>query len=311
MSDVLAGIDQRTRLAGQNRLELLLFYLNDHQRFALNVFKVQEVMRCPDLTRVPGSKPVVSGIASLRGKTIAVIDLNMALGGRPLDHRNSFLIVSEYNRAIQGFLVNDVDRIVNMNWKDVLPMPYGTAKESYLTSVTHVDNHLVGIVDVERIFSEITGMDAGISGDLIKKHATLSKHVVLIVDDSHVARNHIKKAFEQMSVECHIATNGQEALDKLAEWAEHHPEKLDELAMVVSDIEMPTMDGYTLTTRIKNEPRLKHICVMLHSSLSGVFNKTMVATVGADHFVPKFDSNDLIETFMKVVGTTEPRVALA
>ncbi|MCB1726817.1 MAG: purine-binding chemotaxis protein CheW, partial [Gammaproteobacteria bacterium] len=117
MAGVLDGVDMRTKLAGHNRLELLLFRLGGRQRFGINVFKVQEVIQCPPLTVVPQSHPVVLGIANMRGKTIAIMDLAMAIGAPALgDPRDRFVIVTEYNRKVQGFLVDSVDRIVNMNW---------------------------------------------------------------------------------------------------------------------------------------------------------------------------------------------------
>lgn len=305
MSGILEGVDQRTQLAGQNRLELLLFRLHDKQRFAINVFKVQEVMHCPALTRVPGTNPVVIGIATIRGKTIAVIDLNKAIGSEAVDPTNCFLIVAEYNRALQGFLVNSVDRIVNMNWKDILPPPDGTGDKSYLTAVTHIDDQLVGIIDVERIFAEIMNISMEVSEQISAQRSPGDKRLVLVADDSSVARKQVLKTFEQMSVECVTANNGQEALDILIDWADHHPERLGELAMVISDIEMPVMDGYTLTAEIRNHPSLKGLYVLLHSSLSGVFNQAMVKKVGADVFVPKFDSNELAQAFLNKVKPAE------
>lgn len=302
MAGLLDNVDQRTQLAGQNRLELLLFYLNDNQRFGINVFKVQEVMNCPQLTQIPGADPVIRGLATVRGHTVSVIDLNKAVGGDPLDTSESFVIVTEYNRTIQGFLVNGVDRIVNLNWKDVLPPPDGTAKQSYLTAVTHVDEQIVGIIDVEKILAEVIDVNTDVSDRLSEEGKKSEKRSVLVVDDSSVARNQVKRTFEQMTVECHMATNGQEALDILRDWAENDRQKLQDLSMVISDIEMPVMDGYTLTTEIRQDPALKHLYVMLHSSLSGVFNHAMVKKVGADYFVAKFDSNELAETFLKQVG---------
>lgn len=299
MAGLLDGVDQHTRLAGQNRLELLLFRLNDRQLFAINVFKVQEVMHCPVLTAVPGANPVVRGITTIRGKTLAVIDLNMAIGGAPIDPQDSFLIVVEYNRSVQGFLVNSVDHIVNMNWKEILPPPEGAGDMSYLTAVTHIDETLVGILDVERVFAEIVGVPTEVAPDISAQHGVDEKHMVVVVDDSSVARKQIQRTFEQMSVECVLAANGQEALDMLKDWADNNPARLQELTMIISDIEMPVMDGYTLATEIRQDPRLKDIYILLHSSLSGVFNQAMVKKVGADLFIPKFDSNELAQAFLK------------
>jgi two-component system chemotaxis response regulator CheV len=306
MAGILEGVDQHTRLAGENRLELLLFRLNGDQLFAINVFKVQEVMHCPLLTAVPGAHPVVRGLTTIRGKTLAVIDLNKAIGGESIDPVNSFLIVVEYNRSTQGFLVNSVDHIVNMNWKEILPPPQGAGNRTYLTAVTHVYDHLVGILDVERVFSEVVGVDTEVSPKLSAQKAAAEKRLVLVVDDSLVARNQVKRTFDQMDVECIMATNGQEALDMLKDWAENESAKLDDLALIISDIEMPVMDGYTLTTEIRQDPRLKGLFVLLHSSLSGVFNKAMVKKVGADYFVAKFDSNELAKTLLRKINSSEP-----
>ncbi len=305
MAGLLDGVDQHTRLAGQNRLELLLFRLSDQQLFAINVFKVQEVMHCPVLTAVPGANPVVRGITTIRGKTLAVIDLNMAIGGSPIDPVNSFLIVVEYNRSVQGFLVNGVDHIVNMNWKEILPPPEGAGDKTYLTAVTHIDDKLVGILDVERVFAEIVGVPTEVASDISSQHGIDEKHMVMVVDDSSVARKQIQRTFEQMSVECILATNGQEALDILKDWADKEPAKLDELSMIISDIEMPVMDGYTLATEIRHDPRLKGMYILLHSSLSGVFNQAMVKKVGADLFIAKFDSNELAQAFLRKIHPAE------
>ncbi len=128
MAGILDGVDMRTQLAGHNRLELLLFRLYGKQRFGINVFKVQEVIQCPALTQIPQSHPVVRGISNMRGKTITVMDLSMAVGGPPVrDTAGKFVIITEYNRRVQGFLVGAVDRIINMNWQDILPPPRGVA----------------------------------------------------------------------------------------------------------------------------------------------------------------------------------------
>lgn len=311
MSGLLDGVDQHTRLAGQNRLELLLFRLNDKQMFAINVFKVQEVMHCPVLTAVPGSNPVVRGITTIRNKTLAVIDLNMAIGGAPIDPQDSFLIVVEYNRAVQGFLVNSVDHIVNINWKDIVPPPNGAGEKTYLTAVTHVDDRLVGILDVERVFAEVVGVPTDVDTTLSSQADAGEKHAILVVDDSSVARGQVQRTFEQMSVECIMTTNGQEALDMLKHWADKEPAKLKEVSMIISDIEMPVMDGYTLTTEVKQDPRLEHMFVLLHSSLSGVFNRAMVEKVGADLFIAKFDANELAKAFLRKIHSEEQVPELA
>jgi two-component system chemotaxis response regulator CheV len=270
-----------------------LFRLGGVQRFGINVFKVREVIQCPPLTQVPKSHRVVRGIVNIRGKTIPVLDLGLAIGLPPVANlQTAFLVITEYNRRVQGFLVRSVDRIVNHNWQEILPPPKGSAAKGYLTAVTKVDDELVEVLDVERVMAEVVG----ISTDITQPIETLdaeTKRRVLIVDDSVVARNQVKRTVEQIGGETVLASDGHEALELLMHWASDEPEELAQLTLVISDIEMPQMDGYTLVTEIRKQPALAHLPVVLHTSMSGNFNKAMVEKVGADEFVAKFEPNEL------------------
>lgn len=295
MASVMDSVDQRTQLAGHNRLELLLFRLSGRQRFGINVFKIQEVVQCPRLTQIPHSHAVVRGVATMRGKTFPVIDLGMAIG-RPAveDLNNCFLIVAEYNRSTQGFLVGSVERIINLNWEDVLPPPKGSGNQSYLTAVTRLDNELIEIIDVEKVLAEVCDAPAEISQELSDSiEDQVREQHVLVVDDSSVARNQVKRTLDQLGVECSLVNNGREAIGLLKGWADNEDPRLAHLAVVVSDIEMPEMDGYTLTTAIRADQRLSGLFVMLHTSLSGTFNNAMVEKVGANKFIPKFKPDEL------------------
>lgn len=298
MTGILASVNQRTQLAGHNRLELLLFRMEGQQRYGINVFKVQEVIQCPPLTPVPHAHPVVRGIAKLRGKTIPVMDLAMAIGGRPVEQvEGKFVIITEYNRSVQGFLVSSVQRIVNMNWEDILPPPRGAGKNSYMTAVTKIDQELVQIIDVEKVLSEVIGAHEDLSEDLLASGAdrvTDVPRTVLVVDDSSVARNQIKRTLAQLDIDCVLKRDGRQALEQLQAWAEEDGAPLAErFLMIISDIEMPEMDGYTLTRKIREDERLKDMYVLLHTSLSGIFNNAMVERVGANHFIAKFDPDQL------------------
>ncbi|MEW8692565.1 MAG: chemotaxis protein CheV [Candidatus Thiodiazotropha endolucinida] len=294
MAGVLDSVDQRTKLAGQNRLELLLFHLQGRQIFGINVFKVKEVVQCPKLTELPGSNPVIRGVASLRGNNIPVMDLSNAIGGPRMDEvTDYFIIITEYNRRQLAFLVASVERIVNTHWEDILPPPMGLGRSSYMTAVTNIDEELVEIIDVEKILSEVLGIDEELKQPVEETGADLSKLKILVVDDSMVARNQIKKVLNEMGIEVVQAKDGSEALSLLQEWSEVG-DLNDWLAMVISDIEMPKMDGYSLVTAIRENPKLSDLYVILHSSLSGVFNETMVRKVGADHFLAKFMPDELV-----------------
>ena len=314
MSSVLASVDQRTQLAGHNRLEILMFTLDSGQRFGLNVFKIQEVIQCPPLSVLPHSHPVVRGVATMRGKTIPVLDLSKAIGRRPLAEAvGNYVIITEFNRTVQGFLVKAVDRIVNMNWEQILPPPKGAGREHYLTAVTEVDGVMVEIIDVEKVLSEVLGVPENISQEILTSAAAAHREGgrqphVLVADDSMVARNQIKRTLDQLGISSTLAPDGKKALDLLLQWANHEPERLSTLTMLISDVEMPEMDGYTLTTKLRGDPRLKDIFVLLHTSLSGVFNNAMVEKVGANQFIAKFKPDFLADAVLKQVEAKHQRI---
>ncbi len=307
MAGVLDTVDQRTKLVGQNRLELLLFRLEGDQIYGINVFKVKEVLQCPKLTEIPQRNPVVRGIAHIRGGTISVIDMNLAMGRTQLeDINNCFVIISEYNMAVQGFLVKAVEKIVNLNWENIHPPPKGTGKGSYLTAVTEVDNRIVEIIDVEKILAEVSPMHEEVAPDIIKpelvQSASSKAMAVLIADDSSVARKQIKRCVEQLGVKTHLVADGRQALEHLRELADKGENISDHYFMLISDIEMPEMDGYTLTASLRDDPRLKDLYILLHTSLSGVFNEAMVKRVGADNFLAKFKPDRLAELVQEQIN---------
>lgn len=306
MSGILDSVNQRTQLVGQNRLELLLFRLNGRQRFGINVFKVREVLQCPPLTAMPKLNPLVRGVAHIRGQTISVIDLSMATGGRKIeDLSNAFIVIAEYNRSVQGFLVGAVERIINTNWDAIMPPPQGTGRASYLTAVTEVENELIEILDVEKILNEISPLNAEVSSEVAEGLTTEGQEnkIIFIADDSAVARNQVKKALTSLGLEIELAKNGLEALNRLKEIAEEYGDVTNRVGVLVSDIEMPEMDGYTLTAEIKNTPELQKLHVVLHTSLSGVFNQAMVQKVGADEFIAKFHPDELATAVQKWLMT--------
>jgi two-component system chemotaxis response regulator CheV len=302
MTSVLSSVDQRTNMVGQNRLELLLFRLQGPQFFGINVFKVREVLPCPPLNVLPGAHTHVRGVAHVRGDPITVIDLSAATGGKPVaDLKNAFILVTEYNRHIQAFLVGNVERIVNVNWSEMLPPPAGVGRSHYMTAVTRIDSRMVQVIDVEKVFSEISPMHEEVS-DSVKaaaKNINLADITVLVADDSAVARNQVRRALESMGVKVELVNDGKQALDWLTDKASQVDNLSAVVPLLISDIEMPEMDGYTLTAEIKQHDKLKAIHVILHSSLSGVFNEVMIKKVGADQFIAKFHPDELASAVQK------------
>ena len=311
MIGVLDSVNELTEVAGQNRMELLLFKLSGrHQRYGINVFKVREVLPCPRLTVMPKLQKFVIGVAHIRGQTISVIDLAYAIGGRPSTNIDKcFIIIAEYNRSTHAVLVSSVERILNMNWDKIMPPPKGAGDSNYMTAVTEIDGELVEILDVEKILEEIspsklenTDLEAVYDSEfkkIIEKH----KPVVLVADDSRVALNQVTSALEKMNLTVVKAHDGREAFNLLREAAGKGPVE-HQYAVVISDVEMPEMDGYTLCSTVRQDPSLKNLYVILHTSLSGVFNLGMVSKVGANDFIPKFNPLELARAVKKGIILT-------
>lgn len=304
MADFLKDVDERTKLAGANRLEVLLFSLGLDRRtgreevFGINVFKVREVLRAPDITHAPDMPPAVAGLVSLRGNMVPVINVakfcEMDVAEEP-----SILIVTEYNRQTQALLVHGVDHILRMEWKDMKVPPPMLAHRlgGLVTAVTELrDKRIVLILDVERVLAETAQMGKDID-DYAEIEPIKEQYTVLYADDSSMARKQIESTLKQLGVSYIGTRNGREAWDKLQDIAERaatsHVPVFKVIQAIITDIEMPEMDGYVLTRKIKQDPRFSGIPVLMHSSLSADANISLGKSVGADIYVAKFSPRDL------------------
>lgn len=302
MTNILDSVDSRTRLVGENRLELLIFQLGTSQLFAINVFKVREVLKIPKLNQMPGSHPNVCGVATIRGHSIPVIDLRQSIGMRALEmDKDCNLIVTEYNRTVQAFLVGQVVNIQNMSWDEIMEPPRGAGRANYLTAITRLDyeeqTRLVEIIDVEKVLAEIVSYEVGISEDVLDENIVphLAGQKVLVVDDSSTARLQVSETLAQLGIECIEAKNGAEALRLLKGWCDAGKTVSDEILLMITDAEMPEMDGYKLTHEVRNDARMKDLFIALNTSLSGSFNQAMVEKVGCNRFISKFQPDLLVD----------------
>ncbi|HBK55718.1 MAG TPA: chemotaxis protein CheW [Xanthomonadales bacterium] len=306
--DLLDRIDQRIRLAGHNRLALLLFRLGGRQLFGVNVFKVQEVLPRPRLFAMPQAPAQVLGAADVRGRSIPVIDLGKAIRHPEANDSPGYLLVTEFNCSLQGFLVSEVDRIVNIPVEQIELPPEQEGRQSRLTAITRHQGELIQIVDVEQVLAEISNIDALPMPELdgpTPSPGSLGQ--VLVVDDSRVARAQIQRVLEHLGLSAVQLADGRQALEHLKRIADSGEDPAARYRMVISDIEMPAMDGYTLTTEIRRDKRLAGLYVILHTSLSGIFNNAMVQRVGADRFVAKYHPDELASRIMeRLTDQTEP-----
>ncbi len=288
-----------------NRLEILLFKLTGNQLFGINVLKVKEIIPCPHLTQIPQSNYTVLGVAELRGHSIPVIDLGTAIGrGSSKGDKNSKVIIAEFNRRTQGFMVTGVERIIVSDWKDVLPPPSGVS-EGYITGVIRTDNGLVQIIDVERVLGQLIDTDIASASqqeltDELREF--MSTRHVLIVDDSSVARMQTKQTLDQLGVPYLVAKDGAEALNLIREHTQGADLARDLIPVVISDIEMPEMDGYQLTRELRHENQYAGMYILLHTSLDGQVNSEQAAAAGADRTLTKFIPELLAEEVIKGIN---------
>ncbi|MCP3870638.1 MAG: chemotaxis protein CheV [Gammaproteobacteria bacterium] len=316
MTSFIQSVDERTRLAGANRLEVLLFSLGEdsetgrNEVFGINVFKVREVMRVPEITRAPDMPKSVEGMVSLRGTMVPVINLSRFCRVRT-QANPGILMITEYNMHVQGFLVNSVDTIERLDWEEVKTPPPMLANRmgGLVTAVAEQrDKRLVMIMDVEKVLAETAGFydDEEIYNG-ISSHKLEGEYTGLFADDSSVARGQITKTLDQMGIKHISAINGVDAWSKLNRIAERAQaagsQIIDEIQFILTDVEMPEMDGYVLTRKVKEDPRFEGVPVIMHSSLTSEANQSLGEGVGADAYVPKFKPIELADMLTKMIGT--------
>jgi len=295
---LLGDIDARANLAGTNKMEILLFSLGSEEKFGINVFKVKEVSQAGKITRTPNMPHGVDGIVSLRGHVMPVLNLAVFMGLKP-EKKHQTMMVAEYNTHVLGFLVEGVDRIIRVDWEKVRPAEgMLTDKGALITAITELaDGTLVSLLDVEQILADAFG-DAVVGN--VERVESGHEYCVFFADDSMVARKKISEVLDKMGVKHIQTTSGREAwarLKSMADAAQSAGTNLhDQIQVILTDAEMPEMDGYVLTQHIKADSRFDHIPVVMHSSLSSDANRAMGRRVGVDYYVPKFDSMVLSST---------------
>jgi two-component system chemotaxis response regulator CheV len=308
MDDMLAEVDQRANLALSNQMEMLTFYLTDGQLYGINVFKIVEVIECTGrITKIPTSHPAIKGTVNFRGSSVTVIDLSEALDMPPVDYINNigYIIICEYNDVVQGFLVNEPDTLINKSWEEIKSPTGFISASSYLTALAFLDDaRTVQILDIEKILSEIVGIEAELSEHIVEEHKQidLSDFNILVVDDSRAARAMIQHVLDEMGVKSLVMDNAISALQHLEGLAARGGSVRDKLNLIISDIEMPGMDGFTFVRKIRANPKLQDLYVVMHSSLSNTSNIQKATQVGANDFLAKFKPDEVARKVFEVAS---------
>lgn len=311
MEDFQKDIEERTNLTSANKFELLLFQLGTApgeeraELFGINVFKISEIMPMQPMIQAVGMKPPLLGMIDVRGRIIPVIDLPAIVGCTPRSGLN-ILLITEYARSVQAFAVESVDDIVRLDWNQVLTAETGVSG-GYTLSMARLeadkpDNSRMALVlDVEQILFDFLPADrSGRAEEMQAKRFKFKPGAVAIVaDDSKVARTLLEQSLATMGIPFDMHITGLSAWKRIREIAQQaQAEQLplsEKISFVLTDLEMPEMDGFTLTRNIRSNDYLKHIPVIIHSSLSGNANEEHVRKVGADAYVAKFEVNELAD----------------
>lgn len=321
MDDFQKEIEERTNLTSANKFELLLFRLGaapdkgHSELFGINVFKLSEIVPMPSLTKAAGMRPPILGMVNIRGKIIPVIDLPAVTGCTPQTGLN-ILLITEYARSVQAFAVESVDDIVRLEWSQVLTAESGVGS-SYITSIARLDSdqstsRLAQILDVEQILYDIIPADRTSGIEKVKTNQFDIKpgSVAIVAEDSRVARTLLEQGLNAMEIPFSMHITGLEAWNRIkviAQEAKAEGKSISEkIAFVLTDLEMPEMDGFTLTRNIKSDNFLKNLPVIIHSSLSGSANEDHVRKVGANGYVAKFEINELAAAIRSALDTAGP-----
>jgi two-component system chemotaxis response regulator CheV len=315
MKSVQQEVDERSNLTANNKFELLLFRLgvdahgDRAELFGINVFKIREIVAMPEITAVAGSLPHVLGVVNLRGQIIQVLDLPAIAGCTPKTGLN-IMLVTEFARTTQAFAVESVEDIVRLNWNQVMTAE-GSTVGGMVTSIARIEDgentRLAQVLDVETILrrmnpSDTPDVDPGTIGPKLELREGT---VVLVADDSMVARAMIEQGLTALGADFIMVKSGKEAWDKLNQLNDACEKEgkaiTDKVALVLTDLEMPEMDGFTLTRSIKQSPKFGALPVVIHSSLSGTTNEDHVKSVGADAYVAKFNTDDFADAIRRAL----------
>lgn len=285
--------------ASKQLQKLLLFQLAGSRLFGLATLKIREIMPVPHLTNLPNSHSTVIGTATFRGAAVPIIDMAAAVGYRPLtleERAQASIIVTDVHRKEIGFLVRSVQRIVETDWKEVTAPPAALGKKAFITGLVNIEDKLVQLLDLELLLAHVypeslTSQDVLLNDMEVE---TLRGMSILLVDDSIVARRQLCDVLDRKSISYQVTHDGTDALARIL----HDHEAGQPVDILVSDIEMPGLDGYELAFEVRNHPHLQQPWIILHSSLSSEMSLSYAEQVGANRALTKFDAHELLHTML-------------
>ncbi len=304
-----------TLKVGNNEMELVDFRIFRQMGdevyegiYGVNVAKVREIIRMPKLTELPGVPEFIEGIFDLRGVVIPVINLAKWMGietPSSVTTRSTRVIITEFNNILIGFVVHDAKRIRRINWKDIEPASFASGASaldrSKITGVTRIEgDSVLLIIDLETVVQEL-GLYTPETGDISIDEYNFTG-LVLLLDDSSTARKIVKEALEKMGFQVVEAQDGHDGLQKLEDLYNMYSDDInDHLKLIVSDVEMPLMDGFHFAANVKDDTRFNDIPIIFNSSISDHFSEMRGKDAGGEAYLVKFDSNTFYDEVARVV----------
>lgn len=283
--------------------KLLLFRLTGPRLFGIGTLKIREILPFMHLSKLPHSHHAVIGTAMFRGSAVPVIDMAAAVGNPPLtpeEQAKASIIITDIQRQEIGFLVRGVQQIVEADWKHVMPPPKALGERAFITGLLDLDGDIIQLLDVElllaKVYPESLETEEVVLTDV--QSETLKTLNILLVDDSQVARKQLSDALDSKDISYQVTSNGDEALQILLT----NDELGKPIDILVSDIEMPGLDGYELTFNVRDNSALKQPYVILHTSLNSEMSLSYANQVGANEALTKFDAEELLQAMLRGAG---------
>ncbi|MBU1659634.1 chemotaxis protein [bacterium] len=299
---------------GSNEMELVDFRIFKEDEdgvyegiYGINVSKVREIIRIPSLTELPGTPDFIEGIFDLRGFVIPVVNLAkwMGITEPEIAQNNSRIIITEFNNVLIGFIVHEAKRIRRISWSNIEPATFvsgtGAIDGSKITGVTKIeDDSVLLILDLESVVQDL-GLYEPDTGDMpIELESFVG--LALVLDDSSTARKIVKDALEKMGFNVVEAIDGKDGLEKLNDLYEMYGDAISEqLKIIVSDVEMPRMDGFHFASNVKGDGRFNNIPIVFNSSISDHFSEGRGKEAGGEAYLVKFEASSFYDEIARVV----------
>ncbi|WP_261905127.1 chemotaxis protein [Vibrio fortis] len=285
---------------------MLMFKLSLTQSFAIGTLKVREIVPFQPMTQLPYSHHHVIGTVTIRDLTVPVIDMSAAVGFRPIspqEYQSCVLIVTDCLRTVVAFLVRSIDKIIECDWRSIESPPPSVGRNVFVTGITRYEDRIVQMLDVElllsKIYPEYENAQIPMLTDIERER--LKALNILLVDDSLIARKQLSDALDSINIPYSICNNGMDALKMMRDQAQRG----QAIDLLVSDIEMPGLDGYELAFEVQNDDSLRHAYCILHTSLSSEICVDRARQVGAHEALEKFNAGELIEAMLKGAKSLE------